>query len=43
MLKQEKKEKETGERRHNEEMKEIMEENLTIKNQLKATLTNVNH
>ncbi|CDW91394.1 axonemal dynein light chain p33 [Stylonychia lemnae] len=43
LLKQEKKEKELGEKRHQDDMKSINDDNQLLKNQLKAMLTNVTH
>eukprot|EP00347_Sterkiella_histriomuscorum_P021477 403333842 len=43
LLKQEKKEKDLGEKRHQEEMKSINDDNLLLKTQLKTMLTNVGH
>lgn len=43
LLKQEKKEKELNEKRHQDDMKGILDDNVVLKNQLKAMLTNVNH
>lgn len=43
LLKQEKREKELGQKKHQDELKSINGDNNVLKNQLKAMLTNVNH
>lgn len=43
LLRQEKREKEVGDRKHLEERKVTLDTNTLLKQQLKAMLTNVNH
>jgi TolA-binding protein len=43
LLKQEKREKELNERRHQEDLALVLQDNTLLKNQLKAMLTSVNN
>lgn len=43
LLKKEKRDKELGEQRHQEESKQLLDINQQYKNSLKAVLTNINH